>query len=263
MGTDDTSTVVAFYGVASLPCTDVATLYDVFLGWFSAVGCTPDKLAVSGTGHSGRQVGFPRKSAIIKSTGFRGITGFSLTAMRPGGEIPTIDYEATADYSSKFSYALIAGSSRLVAIGPETAGISKDVVRLTKPSYGIGYSRPLRLGPTFYAIGLSQGLGSSDSARPEAIRISRWADKGMKNRVYNDGVLRDVYVWNFLNDAQRASRVEGKRLEDWIARESWRGELRDFSQSLALWKVSEEHHSRVRNALVDAGLIFLGAPGPA
>ncbi len=249
-------TVVAFYGTAGLFNEDLRRLCGTFLGWFSSIGRQPDKMALTGTGYSGKQVGFARANAVAARRDFEGVAGFSLTVMSPGGSVPTVDYDATADYSGRFSYALIAAKGGLIELDRRTLDTCTELARLTHPRYGIGYTRQVRLGPVFYAIGLSQGLGFSDPERAEAVRISRWGDRGMAGRVFDKGLLRDVYCWNFLNEAQRNSQIQGRRLEDWIGSEAWTGELSDFTEDLALWKVTEHHNNRVRSALLEAGLLF-------
>src|SRR5437763_168555 len=95
------------------------------------------------------------------------------------------------------------GYSRSAAIGEECW-----VVRYVIPEYGIGYARPAPLGPTWYAIGICQGfpISLTKAEYEQKLTISRWAN-AMRARVWQRGVLRDVYPWNFLTQPQLSASV--------------------------------------------------------
>lgn len=252
----DEASAVAFYGLIADE-TGVARFYRTAVDWFNALGFPPEKLSVHGPGHVRNWVSFERADARLHKNGFAGVTALTITSMVPGGEVPTLDYVLTASLSLKYSFAVVVCRSSVITLSEESMLTEiRALARAVKPEYGIGYKRDMHLGPLFYAIGLGQGLGFSDADREEAMRITRWGDIGMKRRVFHEGILRDVYPWNFLNAAQRSSSVGGVSLEGWIDGDPRRGKLTPFVDDLALWAVDEPGRPEVRDVLAQAGIIF-------
>lgn len=128
-----------------------------------------------------------------------------------------------------------------------------------RPAYGIGFYRPLDLGPDFYGIGLSAGYSLKFSAadRAESHAVNRWSD-GMEQAVYDHGILRDVYPYSLLT-ARHLEReaVDGVCLGDWIQSEPWRGELSACANGYTLWTVAGEHLATVRQTLAAAGALYV------
>jgi hypothetical protein len=134
--------------------------------------------------------------------------------------------------------------------------IAQKIVEQLAPEYGIGYRRQHRLGPAFYAVGLVAGLGFSDEQDEEAQAISNWASPGMEEAVYCEGILRDVYPWNFLNEAHLKRAVEGKPLANWIGSDPSRGKLIAFPRGLVLWELEQSQLAKVQQTLKAARMIF-------
>jgi hypothetical protein len=254
--------VVTFYGI-NTDANAAAAFYQAVVRWFTELGCPPDKLSVHGPGHSGKPVSFARVSAKLQKAGFEGVTSLSVTAMTPGGQIPVNDWLLMADWSVEYSYALVAARSSLATLSNESMlPLAQTLAQDSKPMYGIGYTRPHRLGPAMYAIGICQGLGPggygvdlTEAEREEADSISRWGD-GLAGQVWRDGLLRDVYPWNFLTKPQFTKPVGGVPLEQWIRQDTRRGTLGPLCEGVSLWEVGEAHLPAVRQALHQAGVIF-------
>jgi hypothetical protein len=259
-------TAVALYGIEATD-NSVAAYYNHILQWFHSLGHSPDRMSIHGPGHSGRWVGFRRAQSNLETHGFGGITDLHMNALTPGARIPANDYLLSASYSAKYSYACIVCRTSIATLSPTAIcpflwEIIKDVV----PKYGIGYTRAHRLGPLMYAVGICQGLGQDGygvglrgAEREEADRISRWGD-GMAAQVWERGILRDVYPWNFLTRIQLESSINAISLERWIQLDPRRGRLSKAGEIVALWEVDEANIADVRQLLSHSGIIFEGRP---
>lgn len=78
----------------------------------------------------------------------------------------------------------------------------------------------------------------------------------MDRQVYREGVLRDVYPWNFLTASHLTAQVNNMVLQDWIQQDEQRGQLKPLNDDVWLWEVNEENILAVRYTLWDAGIIF-------
>jgi hypothetical protein len=248
---------VAFYGIR--PSESAAErYYEIILSWLINIGCRPDKLAISRKGHSGSQVSFSAADTRLRKAGFADVTAISITSMAPSGRFPTRDYLATSTYSSgETPYCYLATSSSLAVLSQNSFLTVARVLALElQPDYGIGYTREQRLGPALYAIGLCTGLDTISADREEALNITRWADTGMPKGVYNIGLLRDIYNWNFINSSQLNYMIGNISLYNWIMCDSTHGKLTSFSDNLLLWEVDPSNLVNVRRVLWEAGIIF-------
>ena len=248
--------VVALYGF-DVRGESLALLYEDLLTWFDAHDCHPDKLSVHGEGFSGKVEAFSRYHLRLKERGFETIEYFSISSLLAEATLPIHDWKMTADVSSRSSYAVFAADSSLVSMEGSMLDITRRAVEHLRPLYGIGYRRERRLGPVLYAIGLSYGINAfSGPQYEEMLRISRWSDTGKRGQVYRQGLLRDVYPYNFLTEAQLSAPVGGTRLGEWIRLGAERGELAPFEGNVSLWTVDDAARPRVRKVLQEAGLIF-------
>lgn len=97
---------------------------------------------------------------------------------------------------------------------------------------------PHRLSPDLYAVGvlrLEPEEISTGEAYQELLNVPRWLDMGMRLGVWRQGVLRDVYPWNFLTAPQLAAKVEGCSLRAWISQDVRRGTLTAVSDAVVPW----------------------------
>jgi hypothetical protein len=259
---EDDCAVVAFYGIQKDPA-GLLRGYRAIVDWFEGLNLSIDKVAVDGKGFSGKQATYSRLQKRIEKDAFRTIDAISLTALSHGSTIPVLHWDATADTSPRRDYTVFAAKTSFVQLSDLALGcVTKQIVDAITPAYGIGYNRLLGLGPVSYAIGLLQH--GPQIAIPEddedKHRIARWGTggslSGMENQVYRDGLLRDVYPFNFLSTPQLDRRVERVPLKKWIAGGKNRGQLQEFSAGLSLWTVNEKHRRGIFEKLWDAGAIF-------
>lgn len=141
--------------------------------------------------------------------------------------------------------------------------VSALMLNYLNPDYGIQYWRERRLGPDWYVTGITQGLSFVIPEQDEEAHvISHWGGLGMQERLYNQGIMRDVYPANYLNSSQLGMPLRGKNrwksvtLEEWITLESGRGVIKPVNEKLKLWQLSNAEIAAVRPVLWDAGIIF-------
>ncbi|MBE9102121.1 hypothetical protein [Vacuolonema iberomarrocanum] len=247
--------VLAFYGVSSTEKSRLG-FYETLVDWFDYLGYPPDKLSIHGAGHSGKPVSFSRSNSRLKKNGFQQVSAFTIFSTIPEGRIPINDYYLMACYGSN-SYAFIATCSSIANLGSGLMfPLVQNLINILEFEYGIGYTREHHLGPAMYAIGIGQGLDVSGDAREEAMNITRWGMTGMDYSVYREGLIRDVYHWNFLTKDQLQKSVNNKTLAEWIQQEATRGSLKSLSEDITIWKVDEIHIPVVRSSLQATGNIF-------
>ena len=252
MPTNNSEAAIAFYGVTH-SAEAVEAFYRSVVEWFQCLGYPPEKAAISAPGHSGKYVSFARADAKLTKNGFAGVTTMEISALIPDAQFLASDYFLTAQYSREYSFMYV---SSLEFVAPLSRSVmlplALKIVECARPEYGIGYMRDHSLGPSLYAVGICQGEGLSYE---EGLRISRWCDASDAH-VWREGLLRDIYCWNFLTAPQLAKLVHGMQLKQWVAEGSERGTLTPLSNGVCLWEVPEENISSVRLKLDQAGCIF-------
>jgi hypothetical protein len=250
---------LALYGID--PGAEAAErFYHSTLSWFRACGHSPHRITVNGAGFSGKWAEFVRANNRLQRQGFEGVTAISLVTMQPGGEMPLWNWLVKVTWSAKHRYATMAAQGAIVPFRSEGfRRYAEEIVRLLKPGYGTGYHMPHRLAPDMYAIGIGVELGGpvlDGEAYEEERNVARWLDMGMPQSVWQAGVLRDVYPWNFLTAPQLAAKVERRSLRNWIRQDAQRGSLTNVTDAVVLWEVPEELIPEVRRRLKEAHVLF-------
>lgn len=249
---------LAFYGIEPSPKA-AESFYHTIVKWFNEQGCPPDKMGVTGPGHSDKVISFRRGNAKLLKAGFEGITDIELISTIPGARIPGHDYYLTATYDGrdKSLKADVVARSSIATLSPTSMlPMARTLAQHLNPAYGIGYRREHRLGPELYASGICMGLGLTGADDEEAMNISRWGYVGIVKQVYREGLLRDVYPWNFLTQPQLNRQVGQVPLQEWIGEDPRRGNLAPLCDGITLWEVARGNLLDVRLALREAGVIF-------
>jgi hypothetical protein len=251
--------VVTYYGVRHTP-SGVKSFYEMIVRWFTSLGFPPDKIGVTGPGHGRKLVTFARGNAKLQRNGFDKVREFELISSTPDARTGGEFYLVAIYGGCEKSHAYVAVRSSFATLSRESLlAIARETAQYLKPEYGIAYRRDHNLGPTWYAAGINfatEFVVKRGAAYEEALTISRWCDLGRVEKVWQDGLLRDIYPWNFLSPPQLDMHVDGIPLKRWIPNEPRRGKLSDFCCGLSLWEVSESELRSVRPALVEAGAIF-------
>jgi hypothetical protein len=249
--------VIAFYGIK--PSAKAAqTFYSTIVGWFYDLEWPADKVGVFAPGHPGKLVSFTDANATIQKTGFEGEMVIEIVSTVPWAEVWGRDYLLRASYdgrSQSLDAAVVARSSFATLSATSMLPIARTLAQALDPEYGIGYVREHQLGPELYCSGISMGLGLTGLDDEEALNISHWTD-GIEGKVWRQGLLRDVYPWNFLTSTQLAKLIKGASLEDWIHQDARHGTLNVLCDGIHLWEVAEPILPEVRQALQQAEAIF-------
>ncbi len=121
---------------------------------------------------------------------------------------------------------------------------------------------------------MSQGIYPTDGdAFKESREIARWGRDGLEEKVYRQGILRDVYPWNFLTEGQLfrvltiaepttdvgfngLANFETETLEKWILKDPRHGTLIAIGKGVSLWEVRSSEIAAIRNHLRCAGVIL-------
>jgi hypothetical protein len=255
----DECSVLAFYGIE--PSAAAAeSFYHTMIKWFNDLDCPPDRLGITGPGHSDKVVSFTRGNAKLRKAGFKGVTDIELSSTIPSARHSGHDYYLTATYDGrpKSWCAFLVARSSLATLSPTSLlPVARSLAQGLKAAYGIGYRMEHRLGPEWDVVGVGYGGEIlTGEAYEEARNRARWGDMAMPKQLYREGLLRDVYPWNFLTRPQLVRQVGSMPLEGWIREDASRGTLSALCEGVSLWEVGEGNIPDVRRALRQAGVIF-------
>jgi hypothetical protein len=247
--------VIAFYGLSRFP-TGVEAVYNKLLNWCQTLGWPPDQLAVGGDGFSAKLASFSRVNARLQKNGFEKVEFIEFYSTAPGEQIHQDGWALTASISLKSKRFILAARSSLASLTTTSLlPVARFVLEHLKPAYGIGFRRLHKLGASYYAIGLPKLTGFSAADRKEAERINNWS-VGNRLEVYRDGVLRDIYPWNFLTRPHLDRQIDCLSLEQWVRQDGRRGHLDPLSDECFLWALNEAEIAEVKPVVEQAGLIF-------
>jgi len=236
----DECAAVVFYGIDQ-SAKAAEGFYSTMIKVLNGLDIPPDKLAITGPGHSGKLLSFARGNAKLQKTGFRGVTDLEVVSSLEDAQ-RVRDYFVTSEWSADYSYSLIVARSSLATLSNSSMlPIARILAIEVKPEYGIGYKVHRDSGPEWYAV----GIGYSSSVEVAASKVSgqayedslarcRWGD-AMKERVWLKGILRDVYPWNFLTKPQLSKKIGGVSLQKWINQDPRRGALTALCDGVDLW----------------------------
>ncbi len=103
------------------------------------------------------------RNSKLKKAGFEGVTGFSLVSTCANDGVPSYDNALNAILSLESGYFVAEARSSIVPLTTTMwLSFANGAIEIMKPAYGIGYMRESHLGPFWYAVGASQGLGRDD-----------------------------------------------------------------------------------------------------
>jgi hypothetical protein len=258
----DRAAVIAFYGIDG-SVEAMRSFYHQGIEIFETLGYPVEKMAVQGPGFSGNYTMFKRTHPKLQKVGFNAITAFELAVLLPNTWDPMVDFliYTSCEVDKQIAYIAVNSSvSRLPSETMET--IAQGAIQCLKPVYGIGYNREYKIGPTFYVRGAGY-IGAPDVKMPisgpeleEEVRHGHWGRLGIQKHVYREGVIRDVYPWNFLTTPHLEARVGNCSLHDWIQQDAQRGHLKLLNQGVWLWEVAESNIPIIRPDLWDPDIIF-------
>ena len=251
---------MAFHGVARVVGAKCGELFELIHNWAISIGRVPTVGQLERTSPQPKLKPFDSVLSGIKRIGFRATQGFSMIHEDDTIDLPTWGrvFNCTLD---RDGLVLVAEKSKCTLTVSSLFPLASKIVSILRPQYGIGYYRDWKLSPYFYAIGMPQGLGCDIGPDPPEVEeeienISRWGDALYEKAVYTEGILRDVYPWNFLTASALKKKVDDVPLKKWIESSASRGSLKPLSQGVVLWQVKQANIPRIRKVLWDAGIIF-------
>lgn len=147
---------------------------------------------------------------------------------------------------------------------PVRAGaLLSAVLDFSTPQYGIRYDMTVREGPRWFVA------GQWSSGMPVALgrASSQFAHEYLFGKKFRDGYFRDLFSWNYLNQAHLDREIEGLRFEDWVNEPSnngsslgkpkTRGTLTPVASGGAVWELTEAEAREVRPRMLRAGLLMV------
>jgi hypothetical protein len=255
------SAVIAFYGF-SHTTAKIAAAFDLFLAWFELLGFPPMKLAIVSGQKIGKLIDFANGTGILRQNKFDQVTAFEMYAPLPGSVAAMTEFTLAASYQGERDGSCVsfAANTRVASLSDSrTERLVRDLMPILRPEYGIGFIRPTKLGPMFYVIGILMSTERAVAIGKEyedQRRICRWGDIAMPRQVYREGIIRDVYPCNYLNNVHLQQPVGNVTLENWIRQDARRGALERFTDEISRWQVEPGETETICNSLNDAGLIF-------
>ncbi len=251
----DECSALAFYDVG-VTAASVGAFLETVQDWFGRCGFAPTHMGVCGRGFSRKLVSVKAAASRLERLGLETVTDVEVVSALPGAVVIGRDYALSALLSSRLGHLSIVARSGIADLGSATfRDLAQQLVAIAAPAYGIGYRRPHALGPDLYAAGVCHGLDRGEADYVEALNASFWTD-ARRQRVWEAGLLRDVYEWNFLSEDQLSAQVDGRELRAWIDADTGRGRLGPAVGALTLWEVQPAALDPIRRRLWDAGVIF-------
>lgn len=249
--------VLGFYGI-ELRDKEMERSYHSLREWTRLTGREFTLAGGVGPGYPSRLVRFSSFEKTLGVRGFSVLRSLELRDIDPDSKDPGQFWiQAVINRSVDDSYGVVAVDESIAPLSDlATSELGRDLIKAVGAQYAIGYSRDRRFGPSLYASGLSQGLASNGAEYEEALRISRWCDIGMPQRVFNHGLVRDVYPFSWLNRSQLDASVGDSSLEKWIEAGPHRGQLSDMQHGLRCWRIEAGEIEEARRFLWDRGVIF-------
>lgn len=247
---------VAFYGIQA-SARAVECVYREIIRWYAELGYPADRMGLIGPGHSGKVISFSRCAGKLKKTGFEGVTAIEIASMVPGWTYWR-EYLLTAKYIQTEDGAVfyvVARDSIATLSHDSLLPVVRTLVEPLRPAYGTGFTCDHELGPHAYVFGVNEGgLKETVADHERKRRVSFWVF-GMENKVWSQGLLRDVYAWNFLTQPHLERQVGGRSLAEWTRQDGTRGTLIPVGGGVTLWEVHSPGLEEAQNALWDAGAL--------
>lgn len=250
---------LAFHGITGITDLKCGELFGLIKDWATSIGRAPTVGEVGRNISESKLKPFESVLAGIKRSGFRNVRSFSIIHEDNTIEVPHWGRVFNCTFGNDF--VMVSEKSKCKLTESSLLPIALNIIDLIRPQYGIAYYREWMLSPYYYALGMPQGLGrdigpDSPEVQSEIENISRWGDVLFESKVYSDGLIRDVYPWNFLSTPALNRTIDGIPLMKWIESDKSRGVLKPLSQGVILWEVAQANISNVRKVLWNADIIY-------
>lgn len=223
--------------------------------WFKKGGLVPSRIS----GRAGKTVGFEREKKRLEKEDFKSIRdGVWIGALPPKVGTEMFDFIFAAHlyrHPRGTATMVLCWDSQLINFKRDyMETLIKGFYSYLEPSYGYGYQREFKFGPSFYPFGVLVGI---DSFSEEANQITKWGNEyNYSDGNYKTGMLRDIYPINFLSKTHLSQKVGGTTLQNWIESTPQHGELQSLiEEQFWSWWVHEGKIPVVREELRPTGLL--------
>lgn len=247
------------YGV-TLTTSVIQELYERFVDLHRQwSGELPSLAVIHGAGFSGKKVTFKAADRKLKKLGFDGVAHVTLFSTFPGIQPQSSGYTVYSNVDTERAKVILAGTTSYLLLDGAMQARVEAIFDLCRARYGYGLTRETdRGGPiSFYARGMATYLDKpSLEEEEEQLTTQWWGFYVERQKVYENGELRDLYPWNYLNEKQLAMPIGGTTLRDWIRSDASRGLLEDRGSGLMLWSLTPVQITELRDTVKDAGLLF-------
>ncbi len=252
LGLKEFSTVISFEQLGST--SPDGKLFDRFYRKLeeiaTAVGFRFDYFGCSGQKCSPiMRKTFGKAFRVLKDRNFEALSGLYLYAVFPGSAAPAYDTynQASLMFLKSFSHCTrctVALNEKHLRLDTfEADMVIRSLGSLANWDYGYAYRWAVNDGPIFQALGASNG-------KLPARELKATTNWNLANETQRRSHLKDVFLYNFLNETQLKARVsESVELSDYIDSESSTNLSECDVVGLKNWIVPESQLSRIRTDL--------------
>jgi len=241
--------VIAFFGLqGNVGCLPQA--FDVLVDMSRRLHCEPNLLSGAG----GRLGGFRNIERRLRKSNFSEVRSFEFYSLPDGIDNRLKGVNVSGCVSFRTSPQVVIDVRNSLLESPQLLlDACREVAKLVRPLYGIGFRQPFRCGPTLFASGMR-----CPGTRKEDREILTAHFGNLMYQYYSTkGLLSDLFEDNFLTAAQLDRPVGNRTFREWILSDpNDRGSLTPFTDNLWLWRLSPEHIVALRPILKAAGRII-------
>ena len=239
--------IIAFFGLrGSAECVPQA--FDIMIEMTRQLACKPTLLSTTG-----RLVGFQNAERKLRQSNFKEVRHFEFYALPSGidNRLKGVDISGSVAFRTD-PIVVVEVREDLLESMTLLLDASREIAKLVRPLYGVGFRQQFQRGPTLFAC----GMRCPGTAKEDLDTLQAHFGNLMYQYYSTKGLLSDLFDLNFLTAAQLDRPLGSVTLSEWIlsdARE--RGELSQFTDELWLWKLTPEQIVAQRPVLKAAGRI--------
>lgn len=239
--------VVGLYDLqGSVDCLPQA--FDKLLSMSRQLSCEPTLMSLAGPLKS-----FKSEERKARQSNFKGAKGFEFYSLPVNvkNRLNGVSVSASVGFRLKSDVVIQVRESLLPNL-EVLHEISREIAKLVRPLYGIGFCQPFRCGPTLFA----RGMRCPGTAKDDLETLRAHFGNLMYRYYATKGLLSDLFELNFLTAAQLDRPVGDMTFKQWILSDvRERGELSRFTDEMWLWKLTPEQIVVQRPILKAAGRI--------
>jgi hypothetical protein len=224
--------VIGFYGLqGTVECLSEA--FDVLLSLARQLNCEPTLM-----GLAGRLNSFKHEERKARRSNWQGTKGFEFYSLPADvdNRLKGVNLSVSIGFQTDPD-AILEVRDDLLANPAMFLDASREIAKLVRPLYGIGFRQPFRCGPALFA----RGMQCPGTAKVDRETLTAHFGNLMYRHYETKGLLSDLFDLNFLTAAQLDRTIANLNLKEWILSDTGeRGELSRFTDELWLWKLTPE-----------------------